>query len=368
MQRSAPVLPDSAGLEAYNLGRRINEFYFHALQAMLRNRRHCHDRKAADKVGAGLLGVVERYGGSRRDWLNRRIRDYVESWMAFLDSEDYVELWWSTNKEYGARCEGGQDPGFLLEECCRDFTYGTEVELGHFVDSICDKLGPLHAYLIRLGIGIDRGVRPLDVWRGMTLQIGPAESESAEASSGSDESVPTRTTPEVESISEDTIAISDAPRDDLRCLKHCKIGSIAPQLGWTEMVNALLAKSPYTQLQDIRLPDAAPASAIQTVQSHISQVLDGIPKPTWDSIERRLYFRGCLVKDWSRHKAEQQEKLIQAFQDVGWEQFIPDPFADDGRKTLQSTVDNFNRNPKGGIRFKVRGDYVCWEPVESESS
>ncbi len=92
------------------------------------------------------------------------------------------------------------------------------------------------------------------------------------------------------------------------------------------------------------------------------------PKPSWNSMTRELKFDGKLVKRFKWH-AENQELILDAFEEEGWPVVIHDPLPpkhdQDCKLRVQETIKALNRHhdTAGLIRFRGNGtaDGVRWE-------
>jgi hypothetical protein len=89
--------------------------------------------------------------------------------------------------------------------------------------------------------------------------------------------------------------------------------------------------------------------------------------PEWDAIRRELRYRGQVIKRY-RVPAQNQELVLEAFQESGWPEFIDDPLPpvpdQDPKERLQVTIKSLNRNQlKRLIRFHGNGNgqQVYWE-------
>ncbi|MFO0811484.1 MAG: hypothetical protein U0746_22880 [Gemmataceae bacterium] len=90
-------------------------------------------------------------------------------------------------------------------------------------------------------------------------------------------------------------------------------------------------------------------------------------RPRWDAARRELWFRGRLVKRF-RQAAENQTRIIDAFEQRGWPPRIDDPMPpEDGvvsEERLHETIKALNRNQKyRGLHFggDGLGTGVLWE-------
>ncbi len=90
-------------------------------------------------------------------------------------------------------------------------------------------------------------------------------------------------------------------------------------------------------------------------------------KPRWDTEHRELSFGGKLCKKF-RQPAENQTRLLDAFEESGWPTSIDDPIppsrSGDQRQRLADTVRGLNKNSNGMIRFELdgTGESVIWKP------
>lgn len=91
--------------------------------------------------------------------------------------------------------------------------------------------------------------------------------------------------------------------------------------------------------------------------------------PEWDAARRELRYGGRVVKRF-RVPAANQERILAAFEEEGWPEFIDDPLPPDGeqepKRRLQATIKSLNRNQLLTlIRFHGNGSglQVYWEAV-----
>jgi hypothetical protein len=93
--------------------------------------------------------------------------------------------------------------------------------------------------------------------------------------------------------------------------------------------------------------------------------------PVWDAECRRLSFDGRLVK-WFRQPADNQVRILSAFQELDWPRRIDDPLPGehgvDPRQRLREAIKSLNGCQEGGQVLRFRGDGtgegVTWEIVE----
>jgi hypothetical protein len=100
----------------------------------------------------------------------------------------------------------------------------------------------------------------------------------------------------------------------------------------------------------------------------------GSVTPYWDSLNRKLYFRGELVKAFTS-PADHQEAILAAFQAQGWPPSIPNPLAGDTEAQRHLRQERAVRRLKGNqharlLDFHVRagGKNVTWEVILEKSS
>jgi hypothetical protein len=69
--------------------------------------------------------------------------------------------------------------------------------------------------------------------------------------------------------------------------------------------------------------------------------------PFFDRATRKLYFRGRLIRNWSKTSAKNQLLLVQTFQAANWPPAIPNPLSALGLRTAKeicgTTVRDFNK-------------------------
>lgn len=85
-------------------------------------------------------------------------------------------------------------------------------------------------------------------------------------------------------------------------------------------------------------------------------------KPSWDGC--RLVFNDVIVKEYKKHPATNQRKLLTAFQAAGWPSSIKDPWHDPRLstplRTLNETLRALNKSIRQGtIRFEATGNGHC---------
>ena len=98
--------------------------------------------------------------------------------------------------------------------------------------------------------------------------------------------------------------------------------------------------------------------------SHTEKMLGSeVQTPKYDSQLRELTFGKVLLKKF-KQPAENQELILQAFEEEGWPDRIDNPLP---RQTQHSvTVRDLNRNMKSSaIRFELdgTGNGIIWKPV-----
>ncbi len=92
-------------------------------------------------------------------------------------------------------------------------------------------------------------------------------------------------------------------------------------------------------------------------------------KPHWDQSHRELRYNGQVVKRY-RVPAQNQQAILDAFEEDGWPEFIDDPIPPDGdqdpKRRLNVTIKSLNRNQLAPLlRFHGNGNglQVHWEAV-----
>ncbi len=96
--------------------------------------------------------------------------------------------------------------------------------------------------------------------------------------------------------------------------------------------------------------------------------------PRFDPVRRTFSYAGRVLRQF-RKKAENQEKILQAFEIAGWPRRIENPFGRsnlwDPQHRLSNTVSNLKRHQKPAkrVRFWVEKgtQAVCWEPIDEDS-
>ena len=93
-------------------------------------------------------------------------------------------------------------------------------------------------------------------------------------------------------------------------------------------------------------------------------------KPHWNAVTRELQFQDVIVKCY-KWKAENQEMVLNAFQEEGWPHRIDDPLPpqrdQDCKRRLCDTIKCLNRKQTNGlIRFHGdgTGEGVFWKRLE----
>lgn len=93
-----------------------------------------------------------------------------------------------------------------------------------------------------------------------------------------------------------------------------------------------------------------------------------VVRPEWDRPNRRLRYRGAVIRDYSRKSAKNQERLLDAFQDAGWETTVMSPF--EGR-VLKEALHAFNTSvTPDTIRLRADGTAkgASWSPLNPDGS
>lgn len=94
----------------------------------------------------------------------------------------------------------------------------------------------------------------------------------------------------------------------------------------------------------------------------------GAERPVWDDQLRELSWQGVLVKRF-RQPAENQERILAAFQEEAWPPRVDDPLPPagrDGPTRLRDTIRCLNRGQASPVlRFVAdgTGSGVCWGPA-----
>lgn len=98
-----------------------------------------------------------------------------------------------------------------------------------------------------------------------------------------------------------------------------------------------------------------------------TQIIEGKPPPHWDAERRELWFRGTLVKRF-RVPADNQERILAAFEEEGWPGRVDDPLPPHGevepKRRLRATVQALNRaqaTPRVRFESDGQGTGVCWQ-------
>lgn len=101
---------------------------------------------------------------------------------------------------------------------------------------------------------------------------------------------------------------------------------------------------------------------------HSRNVRQEVVKPRWDADTRRLCLGDSLVKQF-KCPAENQERIIVAFDEEGWPPRIDDPLPPvaevNPKKRLHDTINAFNRNqiePLIRLKGDGTGEGILWEP------
>jgi hypothetical protein len=96
----------------------------------------------------------------------------------------------------------------------------------------------------------------------------------------------------------------------------------------------------------------------------------GHEKPEWEPALRELRYRGQVVKRFHR-AAQNQECLLNSFQELGWPCRLDDPLpaerGTDAAERLRDTVKTLNRSQQRHLlvfRAEVDGRGVRWAPLE----
>jgi hypothetical protein len=99
----------------------------------------------------------------------------------------------------------------------------------------------------------------------------------------------------------------------------------------------------------------------------------GADVPQWDSLNRKLYFRGELIKAFTS-PADHQEAILAAFQARGWPPAIVNPLPGDTDEERHQRLERAVRRLNGKQRtrslgFHVRGwgKNITWEIITQKS-
>jgi hypothetical protein len=91
------------------------------------------------------------------------------------------------------------------------------------------------------------------------------------------------------------------------------------------------------------------------------------PAPRWDAERRELWFNRQLVKRF-KWPADNQEKVLAAFEEEGWPGRIDDPLSpqpeQDPKRRLHDTIKRLNRDQTNALmhfRGDGTGEGVIWE-------
>lgn len=118
--------------------------------------------------------------------------------------------------------------------------------------------------------------------------------------------------------------------------------------------------------------DAAPEQdgRYLTDEDYVAEDVQGL-KPVWEEETRRLCLGTAVVKEF-KTPAENQVRVIVAFQELSWPRRIDDPLLQiaeiDPKKRLHDTINSLNRNQRTPVmRFKGdgTGEGVLWEAADS---
>src|SRR5262249_17474120 len=87
-------------------------------------------------------------------------------------------------------------------------------------------------------------------------------------------------------------------------------------------------------------------------------------KPDWDRLRYRLMYCGIICLQGSR-KAPVQDKILDAFQEAGWPETIPSPFAVE--KQTRDTVEHLNERLSKNTLLRLfpgpGAKVIGWKPV-----
>jgi hypothetical protein len=91
-------------------------------------------------------------------------------------------------------------------------------------------------------------------------------------------------------------------------------------------------------------------------------------RPYWDLDRLRLSYGGTLCREYSRHNAENQFRILKAFQEAGWTHSVDSPFPT--QRVLRETIDDLNEglDESSPIRFHIEERRPAWRPVEAPPS
>jgi dissimilatory sulfite reductase (desulfoviridin) alpha/beta subunit len=87
--------------------------------------------------------------------------------------------------------------------------------------------------------------------------------------------------------------------------------------------------------------------------------------PKWNAGDHTLFWRGRVVKHFS-HEAQDQEKILEAFEKGGWQDFVETADLQISKSKLWATIKNLNQSLKGFLHFRREGSSrrIGWAPVK----
>ncbi|MBA4017020.1 MAG: hypothetical protein C0483_07600 [Pirellula sp.] len=345
---------------AYTAGRCLNAFRFHGKQFVMlafRNKPASvrTQRNLAQPALTKLEFCVEQLlPDESRYWsLRRRLDGLVANWHLPHDSDpDFLYTLFSSPVD----AEGDTDHEAYCDSLIREFS---EVGTDELVDLIASNLDQRHLAVLRLGIEVDRLVRPASVHRRLFDDRKYARRcppELAERFDGDAE------------IDAEAWYAGHVNRfaNTFRCA-----GSLSPDeatYGRIQMGLQLTGlDSVVAWLESHASDDGMAGSACELTNEIDQQIWDCyVPRPQFLDVTGELFFRGKLAKRFRGQPAPNQSKILSAFERQSWAHCTLNPLADDRiaphdwKSATSEALRQLNLN-SGGIIFRHAGQIITWE-------
>lgn len=350
---------------AYTAGRFINTFQFHGKQfAMLafRNKQASvrTQRNLAQTALTRLEFCVEQLlPDESRYWsLRRRLNGVVANWHLPHDPDpDFLYTLFSSPGD----AEDDRDHEAYCDSLIREFS---EVGTDELVDLIASNLDQPHLAVLRLGIEMDRLVRPTSVHRRLfddrkySRRCPPELAERFDGGAQMD-------------AEEWYAAHFNRFANTFRCA-----GSLSPDETTYDRIQMGLQltglDSVIAWLESHASEDGMAASAWELANEIDQQIWDCyIPRPQFFSVTGELFFRGKVAKRFRGQQAPNQSAILAAFEKVHWERSVKNPLVDVNRPGWPSmtcdAIRELNRNPCG-LSFHRCGENITWEASAASPS
>lgn len=350
---------------AYTVGRFINAFQFHGKQFVMlafRNKPATvrTQRNLAQTALTKLEFCVEQlFSDESRYWsVRRRLNGFVANWHLPHDPDpDFLYTLFSFS------CDAESDTDH--EACCDSLILEfAEVGTDALVDLITSNLDQPRMSFLRLGIEVDRLVRPATVHRRLfdaRKYARRCPRELAERFDGGQLDA-----------EEWYAARVNRFANTFRCA-----GSLSPDVTtYDRMQTGLQLACLDSVIEWLELPasgDALAASACELASEIDRRIWDCLAlRPSFLEETGELFFRGKLAKRFRGQSAPNQSKILSAFEQQGWAHSISNPLADDRiaphewKTATSEALRQLNRN-SGGLIFRHADRSITWDATTPPS-